>query len=70
MSSGLVSQLDFETCYNYYYVNCGRMLPVEEAVPKSVNIIGQNQSIYGVDLYVFVEYGVEIDVDVLTGARV
>jgi hypothetical protein len=70
MSSGLVSQLDFETCYNYYYVNCGRMLPVEEAVPKSVNIIGQNQSSYGIDLYVFVEYGVEIDVDVLTGARV
>jgi uncharacterized alkaline shock family protein YloU len=70
MSSGLVSQKDFETCYNYYYVNCGRMLPVEEAVPKSVNIIGQNQSAYGVDLYVFVEYGVEIDVDVLTGARV
>jgi hypothetical protein len=68
--SGLVSQQDFETNYNYYYVNCGRMLPVEEAVPKSVNIIGQSMSNFPVDLYIFVEYGVEIDVDVLTGARV
>jgi len=70
MSSGLVSQRDFETCYNYYYVNCSRMLPVEEAVPKSVNILGQSQSNFPIDLYIFVEYGVEIDVDVLTGARV
>jgi hypothetical protein len=70
MASGLVSQKDFETCYSYYYVNCSRMLPVEEAVPKSVNIIGQNQSTFPIDLYVFVEYGVEIDVDILTGARV
>jgi len=68
--SGLVSQKDFETNYNYYYVNCGRMLPVEEAVPKSVNIIGQSMSNFPIDLYIFVEYGVEIDVDVLTGARV
>jgi hypothetical protein len=70
LSSGLVSQKDFETCYSYYYVNCGRMLPVEEAVPKSVNIIGQNQSAYPIDLFIFVEYGVEIDIDILTGARV
>ena len=70
LSSGLVSQKDFETLYSYYYVNCGRMLPVEEAVPKSVNIIGQNQSAFSVDLYIFVEYGVEIDIDILTGARV
>ncbi|NBR23487.1 MAG: hypothetical protein EBU08_06890 [Micrococcales bacterium] len=70
LASGLVSQKDFETCYSYYYVNCGRMLPVEEAVPKSVNIIGQNQSAYAIDLYIFVEYGVEIDIDILTGARV
>jgi hypothetical protein len=70
LASGLVSQKDFETCYSYYYVNCGRMLPVEEAVPKSVNIIGQNQSAYPIDLFIFVEYGVEIDIDILTGARV
>jgi uncharacterized alkaline shock family protein YloU len=46
------------------------MLPVEMTVPKSVQIIGQNLSSRSVDLIVFVEYGVSISVDLLTGARV
>jgi hypothetical protein len=70
MSSGLIGQTDFEMEYNYYYVNVGRMLPVEEAVPKSVSILGQNRSQKSIDIFVFVEYGVEVSVDVLTGARV
>jgi len=70
LTSGLVGQYDFDMEYCYYYVNCGRMLPVEEAVPKSVNILGQNTSQLAIDLYIFVEYGVEVSVDVLTGARV
>jgi hypothetical protein len=69
-TSGLVGQADFDNEYCYYYVNCGRMLPVEEAVPKSVNILGTNTSAKNVDLYIFVEYGVEVSVDILTGARV
>jgi hypothetical protein len=70
LSSGLVGQYEFDAEYCYYYVNCGRMLPVEEAVPKSVNILGTNTSGKNVDLYIFVEYGVEVNVDILTGARV
>jgi uncharacterized alkaline shock family protein YloU len=70
LTSALIDQLAFENNYGYYYVNVGRMLPVEESVPKSVNIIGQNLSSYAVDLFVFVEYGVEVSVDILTGARV
>jgi hypothetical protein len=46
------------------------MLPVEEAVPKSVSIIGQNLSAQAINLYVFLSYGVQVDVDILTGARV
>jgi uncharacterized alkaline shock family protein YloU len=46
------------------------MLPVEEAVPKSVNILGTNTSAKAIDMYIFVEYGVEVNVDILTGARV
>ena len=68
--SGLIGQSDFDKEYCYYYVNCGRMLPVEEAVPKSVNILGINTSTKIVDLYLFVEYGVEVNLDILTGARV
>ena len=69
-TSGLVGQLDFDCEYCYYYVNCSRMLPVEEAVPKSVNVLGLNTSSKAIDLYIFVEYGVEISIDVLSGARV
>lgn len=69
-TSGLIGQLDFDMEYCYYYVNCGRMLPVEEAVPKSINILGTNTSAKSIDMYIFVEYGVEVNVDILTGARV
>jgi hypothetical protein len=46
------------------------MLPVEEAVPKSVSIIGTNVSQKKVQFFVFVEYGVQVSIDILTGARV
>jgi hypothetical protein len=70
VNSGLINQLDFETLYNYYAVNVSRMLPIEEAVPKSVNIIGQNFSSRIVDLYVFVNYKTSVSIDILTGSRV
>jgi hypothetical protein len=70
LTSSLISQLDFETEYSYYYVNVGRMLPVEESVPKSVNILGQNLSTKDIDLFIFICYGVEVSIDILTGARV
>jgi hypothetical protein len=70
LTSGLISQLGWEMNYCYYYVNVSRMLPVEESVPKSVQIIGQSLSPFPLDLMVFVEYGCSIDVDILSGARV
>lgn len=70
VTSGLISQLDFETEYCYHYVNCGRMLPIEESVPKSVSIQGQNQSAKAIDIIVFCEYGVEIRIDCISGNRV
>ena len=70
MSSGLFDQKGFESEYCYYYVNCGRMLPVEEAVPKSISVMGQSTNSQPMDLFIFVEYGVEISLDILTGARI
>jgi hypothetical protein len=70
VNSSLIGQLDFEMEYCYHWVNCSRMLPVEEPVPKSVSIIGQNQSAKALDLFVFCEYGVEVAIDCLSGARV
>lgn len=70
LTSGLIGRQEFDMSYCYYYVNVERMLPVEQSVPKSVQIIGQNCSNKYCDYWVFVEYGVSISIDVLTGARV
>jgi hypothetical protein len=69
-TSGLIGQLDWETAYNYYYVNVARALPIEDNVPKSVSIIGQNMSAKAIDMYVFIEYAQSLTIDVLTGQRV
>jgi hypothetical protein len=70
LTSGLINQQGFEMEYCYYYVDVSRMLPVEETVPKSVQIIGQNASALAIDLMCFIEYGVSVSIDALTGARV
>jgi hypothetical protein len=70
LTSGLLNSLGFQSSQCYFYVNVSRQLPVEEQVPKSVQIIGQNLSSFAVDLFCFLEYGVAVDVDSLTGARV
>ena len=70
LTSGLVDYWSFLQQYGYYYVNCARQLPIDEAVPKSVSIQGTVQVIKALKLYVFIEYGVQVNVDVLTGARV
>jgi hypothetical protein len=70
LGSGLISQMDFENCYNHYYVNVERCLPIEKGVSKSVSIVGQNVSALQIDLYVFVCYGVSVSINVLLGSRV
>jgi len=70
LTSALFNSLGFEMEYCYYYVNVSRMLPVEESVPKSVQIIGTNNTGKALDLYCFVEYGVDVSIDILTGSRV
>jgi len=70
LTSSLIDSLGFEMEYCYYYVDVSRMLPVEESVPKSVQIIGQNTTQKPIQLICFIEYGCEVDIDVLTGTRV
>ena len=70
LGSSLINSLDWETAYCYYVADVSRALDVEKDVPKSLSIVGQNLSGKEIDLFVFVEYGTEIVVDALTGARV
>jgi hypothetical protein len=70
LTSGLIDRQAFDLEYCYYYVNIERMLPVEQVVPKSIQILGTNMSSKSIDLYCFIEYGTEVAIDALTGARV
>jgi hypothetical protein len=70
LTSGLIDFDSFQREYCYYYVNVERMLPVEQSVPKSVQLLGTNYSTKPIDLWVFIEYGVQVNIDVLTGARI
>ena len=70
LTSGLIDSQGWEMEYTYYYVDISRMLPVEESVPKSVQLVGQNVSAKSLDLFCFIEYGVSVSIDILTGARV
>jgi len=70
LTSGLIDFYAFKHTNCFYYVDVSRMLPVEESVPKSVQIIGQNITARPIDLWCFIEYGVDVSVDILTGARV
>ena len=70
LTSGMIDFHKFQRMYRYYYINCARMLPIDEAVPKSVSISGSSLSQLPITFYVFIEYGVQVSVDCLTGARV
>ena len=72
ITSGMIDQLAFENTYAYHVVDTSRMLDVERAVPKSVQLLANLQcpSNLSVDLYTFIAYNNDFAVDVLTGARV
>lgn len=70
LSSGLISERMFSQAYRYYYGNCSRILPSEEGVSRSVQIVGQNVSSASCDFMVFVEFQREMVIDVATGARI
>jgi hypothetical protein len=70
LTSGLIGSLGFQTTQSFWYTNVGRQLPVEEAVPKSVQIVGTNNSAMALDLFCFIEYGVSVSIDALSGARI
>ncbi len=70
LTSSLVDRIGFDMEYCYYYVNVERMLPVEQSVPKSVQILGQNMSSKYIDYICFIEYSQSVSFDVLSGSRV
>lgn len=70
LTSGLISQDQFNRGFRYYYGNCARILPAEAGVSRSVQVVGTNVSKKAIALMVFVEYEREIQIDLTTGARI
>jgi hypothetical protein len=70
LASGLINEDMFSRGYRYYYGDCSRVLPSEEGVSRSVQIVGNNASNLICDLMVFVEFMREITIDISTGARI
>ncbi len=73
LTSGLVDFQKWNSLYGYQYVNVSRKLPVDESVPMSVSIQGttqQEDAMPEISFIIFIQYGVQVSLDVLTGARV
>lgn len=70
LTSGLVDFHKFNSTYSYFFCDTSRKLPVDESVPMSISIQGDVKSTKAIKFVVFVNYGVQVSLDVLTGARV
>ena len=70
LASGLISEDDFTNLYRYYYGDCSRVLPSEQGVSRSVQIVGNVASKVQVSFMVFVEFMKEMTIDISTGARI
>jgi len=70
LSSGLIGENEFAQLYRYYYGDCSRVLPAEENVSRSIQIVGTNSSALTISLLVFVEFERSMTVDIATGARI
>jgi hypothetical protein len=70
LASGLISESMFSSGYRYYYGDASRILPSEQGVSRSVQIVGNNVSSLAIDIMVFVIFNREITIDISTGARI
>lgn len=69
LASGLISEDDFSRGMRFYYGNASRILPSEEGVSRSVQILGKNECGKQINLMVFVEFMKSMTIDISTGAR-
>lgn len=67
MSSGLISKAGFEGNYSYITIDLTRRDPSEDIVPKSIQLLGKNNTSQIVDYYCFVEYQRSFSVELTTG---
>lgn len=69
LTSGLISQQDFQYGYRYVVADLSRRLPNDD-VSRSISVTGLNNSQMGIDLLVLIEYRRKLTFDLSTGAIV
>jgi len=71
LSSGLISQSDFESAYPFVYVDLSRRASqANDDISRSIQIVGQNLASCAVDYYCFVGYERQITISTGTGSLV
>ena len=66
LNSGLIDQIGFENIYKYYFVDLSRRSE-DDISPKSITLVGQNNNLVAMDIYVYVIYRRSAIIDVETG---
>jgi hypothetical protein len=71
MSSGLINQLEYESGYRFIVSDLSRT-PSEASdnVSKSIQVIGTNSGKYPIDIFWFLEFSREIQIDIATGSLI
>ena len=66
-TSGVISKSDFENAYRYYVCNLSHRESSEDLVPKSISVLGFNNTSRPLHLHCFVVRGRECSVETATG---
>ena len=68
---GMLSQTDFENAYRFITADLSRK-PSEavDNISKSIQVIGTNSGTYPIDIFWFVFYERQIEVDIQTGSLI
>ena len=67
MSSGLLGYFEWDNAYRYYVADLSRQGTLNEGIPQSVVLEGDNASGAAMDYYCFIEYEKEVEIDMITG---
>lgn len=71
LSSGLLSQSDYENGYGFIYVDLSRkQSQASDDVARSIQIVGTNSSLVAMDLYCIIGYEREITISTATGSLI
>jgi hypothetical protein len=71
MSSGLISQLEYESGYRFIVSDISRT-PSEASdnISKSIQVIGTNSGNQTIDIFWFLEFSREVEIDIATGSLI